>query len=422
MQRKQGVVSIDQGTTSTRACWLGENSGFEHVAQREYSQFFPQSGWVEQDAETIWSDTLATCREVISHAGGLPAAIGITNQRETLIVWERATGKPIHRAIVWQDRRGADHCARLKAAGLEPLVHAKTGLLIDPYFSATKLAWILDNVEGARADAEAGKLAAGTVDSFLLWRLTKGRVHATDATNASRTLLFNIATQSWDADLLELFGVPASLLPEVRDTVADYGETDPEWFGAPVPIRALVGDQQSAAVGQGCFAPGMWKSTYGTGCFVLRNTGNTQVESHHRLLSTVGYRLNGEVTYAQEGGIFMAGAAVKWLRDKLGLIASSAETAQLAASVSDTGGVHVVPAFTGLGAPYWDMGARGAILGMTLDTGKAHIVRATLESVAFQTRDLLEAFAADAGHVETQTLRVDGGMVANDWFCQSLAD
>lgn len=418
------LLSIDQGTTSSRAVVFDGQGAVRALAQREYQQFFPQSGWVEQDAGTIWEDTLAVCREALSKAGTLPVAIGIANQRETLVVWRRETGEPIHRAIVWQDRRGAAHCQRLRAAGHEAAVHAKTGLLLDPYFSATKLAWVLDNVPGARADAEAGRLAAGTIDSFLLWRLTKGRVHATDATNASRTLLFNIATQAWDGELLALFDIPHALLPEVRDTVAEFGMADAEWFGREIPIRALAGDQQSAAVGQACFAPGMWKSTYGTGCFILRNTGDRQVESRHQLLSTVGYRLGGKVSYAQEGSIFVAGAAVKWLRDKLKLIEKSSETAAVAASLSDTGGVYVVPAFTGLGAPYWDAAARGAILGMTLDTSRAHLIRATLESVAYQTRDLLEAFAADAvdAPLPASTLRVDGGMVANDWFCQFLAD
>lgn len=417
------ILAIDQGTTSSRAIVFAQDGAALHVAQREYQQFFPQSGWVEQDAETIWQDTLAVCREVLAVVDTEIAAIGITNQRETVVVWDRATGTPVYRAIVWQDRRGANQCAQLKSAGHEASIHAKTGLILDPYFSATKIAWVLDNVPNARRDAEAGKLAAGTIDAFLLWRLTKGKVHATDATNASRTLLFNIATQSWDEELLALFNIPASLLPDVRDTVSDFGQTDAEWFGRAFPVHAMIGDQQSAAVGQACFAPGMWKSTYGTGCFVLRNTGSVQVSSQNQLLATVAYRLKEEVTYAQEGGIFMAGAAVKWLRDKLGLIQNSKETAAISASIPNSGGVYVVPAFTGLGAPYWDTEARGAILGMTLDTSKAHIVRATLESVAYQTRDLLEAFAADAqGVAPTSTLRVDGGMVANDWFCQVLAD
>lgn len=418
------LLAIDQGTTSSRAIVFNDRGGMQSVAQREYPQFFPQSGWVEQEANTIWEDTLAVCREAIGKADARPVAIGITNQRETLVVWNRETGEPVHRAIVWQDRRGAPLCHRLRAEGHEPSVQQKTGLLLDPYFSATKLAWVLEHVPGVREEAEAGKLAAGTIDSFLLWRLTKGRVHATDATNASRTLLFNITTQSWDDELLALFNIPRALLPEVQDTVSEFGTTDAEWFGQEIPILAMVGDQQSAAVGQACFAPGMWKSTYGTGCFILRNTGDSQVTSQHKLLSTVGYRLGGQVSYAQEGSIFVAGAAVKWLRDKLGLITTSSETAQIAASLQDTGGVYVVPAFTGLGAPHWDAEARGAVLGMTLDTSRAHLVRATLESVAYQTRDLLEAFAADA--VDTplpaSTLRVDGGMVANDWFCQFLAD
>lgn len=415
------ILAVDQGTTSSRAIRFAQNGTVSAVAQREYRQFYPADGWVEQDADTIWTDTLAVCREV-AHDPSTIAAIGITNQRETIVLWHRETGAPLHHAIVWQDRRGQALCDRLKAAGLEPTVQEKTGLLLDPYFSASKLAWLLDNVPGARALAEAGSLAAGTIDSFLLWRFTKGRLHATDATNASRTLLFNITTQEWDEDLLELFRIPRSLLPDVRDSVADYGVADAEWFGREIPIRALVGDQQSAAIGQACLAPGMRKSTYGTGCFLLRHTGSQPVLSQNRLISTVGYRVAGEVSYAQEGSIFIAGAAIKWLRDRLQLFPAAADTAALAASVPDSGGVFVVPAFTGLGAPHWDAGVRGAILGLTLDSSPAHIVRATLESIAFQTRDLLGAFAADSPDAADMPLRVDGGMVANDWFCQCLAD
>lgn len=418
------ILAIDQGTTSSRAIVFDAKGRQKALAQKEYPQFFPEPGWVEQDAETIWQDTLAMCRSALNQAEGEVLAIGITNQRETLVVWERATGRPICRAIVWQDRRTERYCRNLREAGHEGVVHAKTGLRIDSYFSATKLNWILDNVPDARRRAEAGELAAGTVDSWLLWRFTKGRVHATDATNASRTLLFNIATQSWDADLLKLFGIPSGMLPEVRDSISEFGMSDAEWFGREIPIRAMIGDQQSATVGQACFSPGMWKSTYGTGCFVLMHTGKTQVTSQNQLLATVATRLEGEVQYALEGSIFVAGAAVKWLRDRMGLVASAAETAAMAASVEDTGGVYVVPAFAGLGAPYWDAAARGAVLGMTLDTGKAHIVRATLEAVAYQTRDLLGAFEADmqGSGVTPSTLRVDGGMVGNDWFCQFLAD
>lgn len=420
MQHERYILAIDQGTTSSRAMVFSSLGKMVHLSQKEYQQSYPQSGWVEQNPETIWQDTLTVSSGCAAKSA--ISAIGITNQRETLVVWNRESGNPIYPAIGWQDRRGAGLCEALKAAGYEPEIQAKTGLLLDPYFSATKLHWILENVAGARRDAEAGRLAMGTIDSFLLWRLTKGRTHATDATNASRTLLFNIATQQWDEDLLRLFSIPASLLPEVRDTVSDFGEADAEWFGKPIPICAMVGDQQSAAIGQACLSPGMWKSTYGTGCFILRHTGNRQVSSQHKLLSTVGYRMNGRTSYAQEGSIFVAGAAIKWLRDKVGLIHNSAETAEIAASVKDTGGVYVVPAFTGLGAPYWDAHARGAVIGMTLDTDRAHLVRAVLESIAYQTRDLFEAFAADDGSVENAALRVDGGMVANDWFCQFLAD
>lgn len=419
MPEKTPILAIDQGTTSSRAIVFSSKGQALATAQREYPQFYPQEGWVEQDANTIWQDTLTVCREVLEQQD--VCAIGITNQRETLVVWNRKTGEPIHRAIVWQDRRTAAKCRGMAAHN--DAVHAKTGLRIDPYFSATKLAWVLEHVEGARAAAEAGELAAGTVDCFLLWKLTKGRVHATDATNASRTLLFNIAKQRWDEELLALFDIPASLLPEVRDTVADFGRTDAEWFGREIPVKAMVGDQQSAAVGQACFAPGMWKSTYGTGCFVLMHTGEVQATSRHQLLATVANRLHGNTTYALEGSIFIAGAAVKWLRDKLHLVEHASDTAKAAASV-ERSGVYVVPAFTGLGAPYWDADARAAILGMTLDTSREHVIRATLEAVAFQTRDLLEAFRADiegAGFAP-QTLRVDGGMVANDWFCQCLAD
>lgn len=423
MPHTRSILAIDQGTTSSRAMVFDAAGTVLAVAQREYPQFYPQEGWVEQEAATIWSDTLATCRAVLETVPDV-AAIGITNQRETLVVWDRATGEPVHRAIVWQDRRTAEECRRLTEYNAD--VHQRTGLRIDPYFTATKLAWLLGQDADLRAQAEAGRLAAGTVDSFLLWKLTKGRIHATDATNASRTLLFNIATQAWDEELLRLFDIPRALLPEVYDSVAEFGMADAEWFGREIPILAIAGDQQAAAVGQACLSPGMWKSTYGTGCFVLMNTGDTQVQSHHQLLATVGYRLGGKTTYALEGSIFVAGAAVKWLRDKLGLVASAADTAAAAQAVPHTGGVYVVPAFTGLGAPYWDSGARGAIVGMTLDTGREHIIRATLESVAYQTRDLLEAFHADivqSGEgLHAGTLRVDGGMVANDWFCQCLAD
>lgn len=426
MMQNPLVLAIDQGTTSSRAMVFDRKGQAVGLGQKEYPQFFPEEGWVEQDAAAIWRDTLEVCRNALAEAEGKGKveAIGITNQRETVVLWERATGKPLHNAIVWQDRRTAAWCEKLRGQWSEAELHQRTGLLFNPYFTATKLAWMLDNVPDARRRAGAGELAMGTVDCYLLWMLTKGRVHATDATNASRTLLFNIATQEWDGDLLELFGIPNALLPEVHDSISDFGMADAEWFGRELPIRAMAGDQQAAAVGQACLMPGMWKSTYGTGCFVLMHTGSTQVASRNRLLATVASRLNGKTHYALEGSIFVAGAAVKWLRDQLGLISTSAETAQAAQKVEDTGGVYLVPAFAGLGAPYWDAQARGAVLGMTLDTRREHIIRATLEAVAYQTRDLLDAFAADmqGADIAPGTLRVDGGMVANDWFCQFLAD
>jgi glycerol kinase len=394
------------------------------AARREFQQHYPASGWVEHDAEDIWRDTLATARETIERSGlgarGI-AALGITNQRETTVLWERSSGQPIHRAIVWQDRRTAEECTRLKNAGGEPLVRERTGLLLDPYFSGTKIAWLLDNVAGARARAERGDLAFGTIDSFLLWRLTGGKVHATDVTNASRTLLFNIHRQDWDEELLRLMRVPRALLPAVRDSSEVYGETAPGLFERPIPIAGIAGDQQAALVGQACFESGMAKSTYGTGCFLLLNTGETAVPSKQQLLTTAAYRIQGRMTYAMEGSIFIAGAAIKWLRDGLGLVKDAAETAALAASVPDDHRVYLVPAFVGLGAPHWDPGARGLICGMTLDTTRAHFARAALESVAFQTRDLTDAMAAD-GARRASAIRVDGGMAANDWFCQFLAD
>lgn len=416
------MLAIDQGTTSTRAMVVDPLGNPVAVAQREYAQFFPADGWVEQDATTIWRDTLDLCREVKAKAGVEIAGISVTNQRETTVVWDRKTGEPVYRAIVWQDRRTADFCQKLKETADEAAIHSKTGLLLDPYFSATKLRWILENVPGVRARAEKGELAFGTIDSFLLWHLTGGKVHATDASNAARTLLFNIATQNWDEELLKLFSIPKSLLPDVRDNVCEFGATPQALLGESIPIVAMVGDQQGAAFGQACFEPGMWKATYGTGAFVLMNTGAKQVESKNRLLSTVAYRLNGETTYALEGSIFVAGAAVKWLRDKAKLIGSAKETGEIAASIPASG-MYVVPAFTGLGAPHWNPHARGAMLGMTLDTGREQIIRATLESIAYQTVDLLTAFRADgAGAFTPSILRVDGGMVANDWFCQFLSD
>ena len=379
---------------------------------------------MEHDPERIWTDTLATARTVLGQAGvesGDVAGIGITNQRETTVVWERDTGRPIHQAIVWQDRRTADVCDRLRADGHESLVGERTGLLLDPYFSATKVAWILDEVEGARARAERGDLAFGTVDGWLLWNLTGGRVHATDASNASRTSLFDIHAQEWDDELLELFRVPRAVLPEVRDSAGDFGATDPELFGVAIPIAGVAGDQQAATFGQAAFEPGMMKCTYGTGAFLVRNTGTQALASRNRLLTTVAWRLEGETTYALEGSIFMAGASVQWLRDGLGIISDAGETERLAASLQDNGRVYLVPAFVGLGAPHWDAHARGAILGLTRDAGPAHLARATLEAIAYQTRDLMVAMEAD-GASEAVALRVDGGLTANGWVMQFLAD
>ena len=418
------ILAIDQGTTSSRAILFSASGRPEHVAQQEFVQHFPNDGWVEHDGEEIWSSTLAVCREVLEKAGisaSEVAGIGITNQRETTLVWDAASGELLYRAIVWQDRRTASYCAELKAAGHEAMISERTGLLIDPYFSATKLRWILDNVPGARARAERNELRFGTVDCFLLWRLTGGKVHRTDATNASRTMLFNIHTQQWDDDLLQLLDIPASLLPEVMDSAADFGQTAPEVLGASIPVCGIAGDQQAALIGQACFEPGMVKSTYGTGCFMVMNTGSTPIRSQNRLLTTVGYRLNGQTSYALEGSIFVAGAAIQWLRDGLKLIQHAGETEALARQAGEHTGVYLVPAFTGLGAPYWDPTARGAIFGLTRDTGIAQIVAAGLQSVCFQTRDLLEAMQAD-GAQSTAALRVDGGMVINNWVVQELAN
>jgi glycerol kinase len=416
------ILSIDQGTTSTRAIAFDLAFTPQGSAQRELPQIYPADGWVEHDSEEIWRATIAVVKAVVERVGANRlAAIGITNQRETTIVWNRKTGKPVHNAIVWQDRRGAEHCRRLIQDGWEEKIQEKTGLLIDSYFSATKIAWILDNVAGARASAESGELAFGTIDCFLLWRLTGGKAHATDVTNASRTMLFDIHRLEWDAELLELFGVPASMMPMVKDNAADFGLSEKAAIGIELPIAGMAGDQQAALIGQACFTPGMIKSTYGTGCFALLNTGPVAKRSHNRLLTTIGYRIKGETAYALEGSIFIAGAAVQWLRDGLRLIRQAGETEALARSVATTGGVYLVPAFTGLGAPYWDPMARGAIIGLTRDTGIAEIVRAALEAVCYQTRDLMNAMAADAGK-EASALRVDGGMVGNDWVMQFLAD
>jgi len=417
------ILAIDQGTTSTRAMLFDADGKPCAQAQRELEQHYPQPGWVEHDADEIWQATLDTCRAVLAELKLQPrqvAAIGITNQRETTVLWERKTGRPIARAIVWQDRRTAQRCAELRAEGHDEAVAARTGLVIDPYFSATKIAWLLDNVAGARQAAERGELAFGTIDCFLLWRLTKGAVHATDATNAARTLLFDIHRQDWDDALLKLFRVPRALLPEVRDNAADFGGSAADLFGAPIAIAGMAGDQQAATIGQACFSPGMIKSTYGTGCFAVLNTGADALVSQHRLLSTVAYRIAGKTTYAIEGSIFVAGAAVQWLRDGLKIIGRADESEALARAADPARRVYVVPAFTGLGAPYWDADARGAIFGLTRDVGRAELVRATLEAACYQTRDLIEAMRADGA--TPQSLRVDGGMVANDWFAQCLAD
>ncbi|WP_456388544.1 glycerol kinase GlpK [Desulfolithobacter sp.] len=421
------ILAIDQGTTSGRAIVFDRNLEIIGTAQQEFPQHYPASGWVEHEPDDLWQTTIATCHEVLKKTGLTGAdiaAIGITNQRETTIVWDRETGRPLHRAIVWQDRRTSDLCDALKNDGHEELVVSKSGLLPDPYFSATKIAWILDHVDGARDRAARGQLAFGTVDTFLLWKLTDGRVHATDATNASRTMLYNIHTGEWDQELLDLFAIPGSILPEVLDCAADFGTTDPDLLGHPIPITGIAGDQQAALVGQACFEPGMLKSTYGTGCFAMLNTGNQPVRSTNRLLTTIGFQLGGRPTYALEGSIFIAGAAVQWLRDSLGIIGSAAETGTLARQADERQNVYLVPAFTGLGAPYWDAESRGAMFGLTRSTGPAEFARAALESVCYQTRDLLEAMGRDwNAMVDRKTvLRVDGGMVASDWTMQFLAD
>jgi glycerol kinase len=418
------LLAIDQGTTSTRAIVFDAALRPVATAQQEFAQVYPAPGRVEHDVEDIWSTTVATVRAAIARAGVAAkaiAAIGIANQRETTIVWERATGRPIHNAIVWQDRRTADACAEMRERGDEPAIAARTGLLLDPYFSATKIAWLLDHVDGARAAAQAGRLAFGTVDSFLLWRLTGGKLHATDATNAARTLLMDIRAGSWDSELCELFGVPEAMLPPIHDCAADFGSTD--LFGASMRILGVAGDQQAATVGQGCFAPGMVKSTYGTGCFALLNTGEQPVASKNRLLTTIAYQLDGQRTYALEGAIFVAGAAVQWLRDALKVIAAAPDVNALAAAADPAEQIYLVPAFVGLGAPWWDAQARGAIYGLTRNSGVAELARAALEAVGYQTRDLLEAMHADwPASGASSVLRVDGGMAASDATMQFLAD
>ena len=420
------ILAIDQGTTSTRAIAFNKRLHVAGLSQKEFAQNYPKPGWVEHDPEDIWRSVVATGRAAIRKAGLKPAdiaAIGITNQRETVVIWDRKTGKPIHRAIVWQDRRTAEMCAALRAAGHEATVTAKTGLLLDPYFSATKIAWLLNHVKGARAKAERGDLCFGTIDTFLIWRLTGGKVHATDATNAARTMLLDIHTGAWSDELLAVFNIPHAILPEVKDCAADYGVTERAILGAAIPILGVAGDQQAATVGQACFAPGMLKSTYGTGCFALLNTGADAVPSANRLLTTIAYQLDGKRTYALEGSIFIAGAAVQWLRDGLKLVRRAAETSDLARKSDPDQNVYLVPAFVGLGAPYWDADARGAIFGITRGTTAAELARATLESVCYQTRDLLDAMHRDwHGKGPDAIVRIDGGMVASDWTMQFLAD
>lgn len=417
------ILAIDQGTTSTRAIIFSDMGKIICSAQQEFTQHYPDDGWVEHDPEEIWSSTLNVCREALnlgkSHGANV-VTIGITNQRETTLVWDKNTGTPLYNAIVWQDRRTASVCDKLRTDETLDLVQSKSGLLLDPYFSATKVAWILDNVEGARNKANAGELAFGTVDSFLIWRLTGGKQHVTDVTNASRTNLFNINTLEWDDELLALFDVPSSVLPDVKECADDFGETDASLFGYAIPINGVAGDQQAATVGQCCFGEGSIKSTYGTGCFVLLNTGEKVLTSKNNLLSTIAYQIDGKVSYALEGSIFIAGAAVQWLRDGIGVINDAKETEKMAQTLDYEHGVYLVPAFAGLGAPYWDPLARASIFGMTRATSPDHFARAALESVAYQTFDLLEAMSQD-GQTAT-SINVDGGMVANNWVCQFISD
>ena len=419
------VLSIDQGTTSSRGVIFDKNYEIVSIGQNEFTQFFPDSGWVEHDPEEIWMSTLESCRSALKESKIEPSqirAVGITNQRETTVVWDKETGKPIYNAIVWQDRRTSDQCQNLKDLGHESLVNEKTGLLLDPYFCATKIAWILDNVSGARQKANEGQLLFGTIDCFLMWRLSNQQIHSTDATNACRTMLYNIHDGCWDEDLLKLFNIPSSMLPKVCDNAADFGKVDESIFGSEIPITASIGDQPSALVGQACFQPGMVKSTYGTGCFVLINTGYEPVKSNNKLLTTLAFQVNGKTCYALEGSIFVAGAAVQWLRDGLKFIESAQESESLAMQADDSQDVYLVPAFVGLGAPYWDPDCRGALFGMTRNTGPAEITKATLESVCYQTSDLLSAIAKDLGEGKLSAIRVDGGMAASNWTMQMLSD
>ena len=419
------VLSIDQGTTSSRGVIFDKNYEIVSIGQNEFTQFFPDSGWVEHDPEEIWMSTLESCRSALKESKIEPSqirAVGITNQRETTVVWDKVTGKPIYNAIVWQDRRTSDQCQNLKDLGHESLVNEKTGLLLDPYFCATKIAWILDNVSGARQKANEGQLLFGTIDCFLMWRLSNQQIHSTDATNACRTMLYNIHDGCWDEDLLKLFDIPSSMLPKVCDNAADFGKVDESIFGSEIPITASIGDQPSALVGQACFQPGMVKSTYGTGCFVLINTGYEPVKSNNKLLTTLAFQVNGKTCYALEGSIFVAGAAVQWLRDGLKFIESAQESESLAMQADDSQDVYLVPAFVGLGAPYWDPDCRGALFGMTRNTGPAEITKATLESVCYQTSDLLSAIEKDLGEGKLSAIRVDGGMAASNWTMQMLSD
>jgi len=424
-KNKQYILSIDQGTTSSRGVLFDENYEIISIGQNEFTQFFPDSGWVEHDPEEIWTSTLESCRNAIKQSQIDPnqiRAIGITNQRETTVVWDKETGMPIYNAIVWQDRRTSDYCQSLRSLGHESLVNQKTGLLLDPYFCATKIAWILDHVDGAREKANKGGLLFGTIDCFLMWRLSNQKIHSTDATNACRTLLYNIHEGCWDKDLLDLFNVPASMLPEVYDNAADFGVADESIFGSEIAIAASIGDQPSALVGQACFHPGMVKSTYGTGCFVLINTGYEPVKSNNKLLTTLAFQVNGKTCYALEGSIFIAGAAVQWLRDGLKFIESAEQSETLAMKADDSQDVYLVPAFVGLGAPHWDPDCRGALFGMTRNTGPAEITKATLESVCYQTSDLLSAISKDLGESKLSAIRVDGGMAASNWTMQMLSD
>ena len=415
------TLSIDQGTTSSRAIAFDEQGKIQSTAQKEIEQIYPADGWVEHDPEEIWKTTVEVCKEVIASCGGRISRIGITNQRETVVLWDRKTGIALSNAIVWQDRRTAESCIHLREQNLESFVRERTGLLLDPYFSATKLCWLLDNIKNARKRAEIGELAAGTIDSFLVWRLTEGRVHATDATNASRTLLFNIHNQGWDSDLMKIFNVPEIILPEVKDSADDYGYSDAKIFGSAIPILGVAGDQHAALIGQGCVQPGMVKSTYGTGGFVLLNTGLQAIPSKHRLLTTISYRIKGKAHYALEGSIFNAGTSIQWLRDGLGLMRTADESESYAQAASSKSGVMFVPGFTGLGAPHWNPHARGSIYGLTRDTSRADLIRAALESTGYQSAELLDAMVTDSGQA-IGSLRVDGGMARNSWMLQFVSD